>query len=106
MVSEDEAEKAARWLLDNAARIGALRAQRIWAEEYRKSIKAVAMANWSDKPIGVQEREAYASLTYIAHLDVLRSAVEAEQTAAMEVKGREALVEFYRTQCANQRGRF
>ena len=106
MVTESEAEDAARWLLDNAARIGALRARRIWAEEYRKSVKAMAMASWNDKPIGVQEREAYASGSYIAHLNEIRAAVEAEQTAAMEVKGREAIVEFYRTQCANQRGRF
>ena len=105
-VSEAEAEDAARWLLDNAERIGALRARRIWAEEYRKSVKAIVMANYSDKPIGTQEREAYASSTYLLHLEVLREAVTAEQTASMEVKGKEAIIEFWRTQCANQRGRF
>ena len=41
------------------------KAERMYLEEFRKSKKALLMQQHGEKPIGAQEREAYAHADYI-----------------------------------------
>ncbi len=80
------------------------RAERVWIEEYRKSLKAILMKEHAALPAVAQEREAYADPRYLAHLDALKVAVEAEEAARWRMVTAQAAVEVWRTLSANDRG--
>ena len=80
------------------------RADRVYAEEYRKSLKAILMKEHAALPAVAQEREAYADPRYLAHLDALKVAVEAEEAARWRMVTAQAEVEVWRTLSANDRG--
>jgi arginine deiminase len=102
-VSERDLEKALDWLRDNADEAARAKAERIYCEEYRKSLKAVLMKQHAQLPLGAQEREAYADERYLMHLDKLRTAVfEDERIRALRVAA-ELKIEAWRTQQANFR---
>lgn len=79
MISDESVERTLDWLHETADAAAKARANRTYLEEYRKSLKALLMAKHKDKPIGAQEREAYADPEYIAHLEVIRAAVEEDE---------------------------
>lgn len=79
------------------------RADRVYAEEYRKSLKAILMKEHAALPAVAQEREAYADPRYLAHLDALKVAVEAEEAARWRMVTAQAAVEVWRTLSANNR---
>lgn len=105
MITDDQAEAALDFLRDNAPKAGKLRGLRIYAEEYRKSLKAILMSG-SDGKSGIdRETEAYSDPRYLAHLDKLRDAVTAdEENRALRV-GAEMRIEVWRTQSSNARGK-
>ena len=80
------------------------RADRVYAEEYRKSLKAILMKEHAALPAVAQEREAYADQRYLAHLDALKLAVKAEEAARWRMVTAQAAVEVWRTLSANDRG--
>ena len=51
------------------------KAERVYLEEYRKSLKALLMAASTQTIAALQERDAYADKTYTYHLMALRHAV-------------------------------
>ena len=79
------------------------KAERVYLEEYRKSKKALLMQEHSDKPLGTQEREAYAHEDYIRLLEALKAAVEAEEAARWQLVAAQARVEVWRSQEASAR---
>jgi hypothetical protein len=79
------------------------KAERIYLEEYRKSLKAILMTASDEKSAVMQEKEAYADKTYIDHLKALRIAVEEEETLRWRMVASEAAIEVWRTQSANDR---
>ncbi len=80
------------------------RADRVYAEEWRKSLKAILMKEHAALPAVAQEREAYADPRYLEHLDALKTAVEAEEAARWRMVTAQAAVEVWRTLSANDRG--
>ena len=80
------------------------RADRVYAEEFRKSLKAILMKEHAALPAVAQEREAYADPRYLQHLDALKTAVEAEEAARWRMVTAQAAVEVWRTLSANDRG--
>ena len=79
------------------------KAERIYIEEYRKSLKAILMKACGKSASAAQETEAYADPTYIKHLDALRAAVEEEETLRWRMVTLEAAVEVWRSQEASNR---
>ena len=83
------------------------KAERIYLEEYRKTLKAVLMKHAEAEGIKVsatQEREAYAAPAYAAHLEGLRAAVEAEEALRWRMVAAEAAIEVWRsTEASNRR---
>lgn len=79
------------------------KANRIYLEEYRKTIKAQLMKDSGLESIGAQEREAYAHDDYKAHLEGLRSAVEVEETLRWRLVSAQAAVDVWRSQESSAR---
>ncbi len=74
--------KALDWIRDHATEMAQAKANRVQLEEFRKSKKALLMKAAEQSGFttsAAQEREAYAHPEYIALLDALKEAVEAEE---------------------------
>lgn len=79
------------------------KAERVYLEEFRKSKKAILMQSHGDKPIGAQEREAYAHPEYIGLLAALQVAVEKEETLRWRLVACQTSVDVWRSQNASNR---
>ncbi len=86
-----------------APRLAKAKAERIYMEEYRKSLKALLMKASGQKTAAAQETEAYAHPDYVKHLAGLQAAVEAEETLRWQMVATEAAVEVWRSQEASNR---
>lgn len=102
-LTEADIERAVDYLRDSAETTAQARANRVYLEEYRKSLKAMLMKQF-DGTAAAQEREAYAHADYVAHLDALKEAVFAEQKALFLREAAQAKIEWWRTSSANYRG--
>jgi len=96
-------QSAVDYMVKTAPEYAKAKAERVYLEEYRKSKKAILMQNHAEKPIGAQEREAYASAEYLGVLAALRVAVEAEETLRWKLVAAQARVEVWRSQEASNR---
>ena len=103
MITDTEAEKALDYIRDNATKAAQARANRIYVEEYRKTIKAQLMKESADLPLGAQEREAYSDVKYIQHLNAIREAVEQDEYFRWMLTAAEAKLKCWQTQSANNR---
>ena len=102
MISDEDVEKAIDYLRDNADNAAKARAERIYMEEFRKSLKALIMKDHIDATVSAQEREAYADPRYQTHLEALRQAVYRDEKARFMRIAAEAKIEAWRTSSANQ----
>lgn len=83
--------------------LAAAKAQRVYLEEYRKSLKAILMKACKENSAVAQEREAYADDTYITHLHALKLAVEQEESLRWRMVASEAAIEVWRSQESSNR---
>jgi hypothetical protein len=102
-VKKIDPQSAVDYMVKSAPVYAKARAERVYLEEFRKSKKALLMQQHSDKPIGAQEREAYAHPEYIGLLAALRVAVEAEENARWMLIAAQTRVEVWRSQEASNR---
>jgi hypothetical protein len=106
-MSDDKKPIDARGALDTmwelAPKYAKAKGERIYLEEYRKTLKALLMKQSHEGSIGAQERDAYAHDTYKAHLDGLRAAVEVEETLRWRLVASQAAVDVWRSQEASNR---
>jgi hypothetical protein len=105
MITDDQAERAADWLRENARLAGVCRSERVYCEEFRKSLKAILMAEAPGKTAGDREAWAYAHERYQAHLRKLREAVLADEENRATREAAVMKIEVWRTQSSNLRGR-
>jgi hypothetical protein len=90
-------------MLDTAPRLAKAKGERVYLEEYRKSLKAILMQAGVGKTAVMQERDAYADPQYTEHLRALRIAVEAEEALRWRMVALQAAVEVWRSQEASNR---
>ena len=104
-VSEREVNpnEAIDYIIRHAPKFAKAKAERIYIEEYRKSLKAILMKRSLESAIGAQEREAYAHQEYIELLEGLRDAVEVEEKLRWDMIAAQARVEVWRSQEASNR---
>jgi len=105
MISDDDAEKAADYIRDNAAKAGDAHATRVYLTEYRKSLKAILMGDKLLDALGAQERYAYSHQKYLKHLDALREAIAEDKRIEWMMKAAETKIDVWRSQSANSRGK-
>lgn len=103
MSTERDPHKAVDYIIANAKKFAQAKADRIYMEEYRKSLKSILMKRSCEDTIGAQEREAYAHEEYKALLDALRVAVETEEKLRWDLIAAQARVEIWRSEQANLR---
>ena len=103
MITEEEVEKAIDYLRDTAVDAAQARADRIYLEEYRKSLKAMIMSEFAGLAIGAQERQAYRDQRYVDLLEALKQAVFADEKIRFMRVAASAKIEAWRSQSANQR---
>ena len=79
------------------------KAERIYLEEYRKSLKAILMKESLESAVNAQEREAYSHPKYLQHLKDLKKAVIDEEALRWEMVSAQARIEVWRSQEASAR---
>lgn len=104
VITDDEVQKALDFLRFQSPDAAKAKAERIYLEEYRKTVKATAMKNCLSLPVSAQEREAYSSKEYVAHLEVMRDAIEKDEFFRWKMVAAQAIIEAWRTSSANERG--
>lgn len=103
MIEESAVEEAVHWLADNAKKAAQRRAERVYEDEYRKSLKAILMKEHAGESGIVQEREAYADPRYIDHLKKIKETVYRDELNRAMRSQKEILIEAWRSQNANYR---
>lgn len=79
MITTNEIEKAIDFLVKSASEAGQTRANRLYLEEFRKSLKAQIMSQNQDLPVNAQEREAYRNDAYLTHLEAMKEAIQEDE---------------------------
>lgn len=102
-IKDEEIDRALDYLRDNADAAAKARAERVYVEEYRKTIKAKIMKEHDGKSAVIQEREAYADARYVEHLDAIRQAVANDERHRFLLSAADAKIQAWRTQCATER---
>jgi len=83
------------FMRDNARALAQAKANRVYCEEFRKTLKARLMTGVG--AIGAQEVAAYAHPNYEAHLEALKAAVEEETRLHWLMVAAQAKVEIWRS---------
>lgn len=100
MSDEIDPQKALRSLATMAPQYAQARATVRYLDEYRKTVKALAMRDAElagHRSAAAQEREAYASPQYTAHLEAIRTADEISETLRWKLVATEAAIEVWRS---------
>lgn len=79
------------------------KANRVYLDEYRKSLKAILMKASAEKTSAAQETEAYSHPDYVAHLKALQAAVEEEEKLRWRLVASQAAIEIWRSKEASNR---
>lgn len=95
--------KAVDYILANAGKHAAAKAERVYLEEFRKSKKALLMGASDEKAANAREQFAYAHPDYIQLLEGLKAAIETEERLKWDLVAAQARIEIWRTQSANNR---
>lgn len=103
MSQEIDIFKCLDFIRDHAPEYAQAKADRIYMEEYRKSLKASYMSEMVGEPVNAQERYAYAHPGYVSHLKALSAAVEKEENLRWLLIGAQAKISVWQSLGANQR---
>ena len=96
--------KAVDFLITNAGKFAKAKAERVYLEEFRKSKKALLMAECTEKAVNAREQYAYSHPEYLELLEGLREAVEVEEELRWQQVAAQLRVEVWRSQEASNRG--
>ncbi len=98
-------QAAVDYMIAKSGEFAQAKANRIYCEEYRKTLKSQLMKEAMIKfdSVNAQEREAYAHPDYKQHLLALREAVEQEEKLRWMLIAAEARIEVWRSQEASKR---
>ena len=86
-----------------APRVAKAKAELVYLDEYKRSLKAILMKSSGEKTSAAQETEAYSHPDYIKHLAGLQAATEAYESLRWQMVALEAAVDVWRSQEASNR---
>jgi hypothetical protein len=98
--------KAIEFILDQAPKFAAAKAQRVYLEEFRKTKKALLMKDAMTRGIDsavAQEREAYAHPEYQELLHGLSMAIEQEEGLLWKLRAAQMKSDIWRSEQASER---
>ena len=96
-------EDALEFMKNNAKALAKAKAERIYLDEYRKSLKAMLFQKAPSGTIADRESWAYANEDYISNLEGLKIAVEEEERLKWLMIAAQATVEVWRSREASNR---
>ena len=102
-MSSHDPHAAVDYIIKNAGSFAKAKATRVYLEEFRKSKKALLMAESTDKAANAREQYAYSHDEYLALLAGYRESVEVEEKLRWDLIAAQARVEIWRTEQANNR---
>jgi len=97
MISQRDIEKALDFLRDSAESAAMNRSNRVYMEEYRKSLKAQLMSENLDMPVNAQEREAYKNVEYITHLEAMKEAIYQDEKLRFLIEAAKTKISAWQT---------
>jgi len=103
LISDEDVEKAIDYLRDNAETAAQASANRVYIEQYRKSLKAQLRQKAPVRAQGDKDDFAYAHPEYLDLLDGLKVAVFEHEQHRYLIAAAQAKIEAWRTQSSNQR---
>ncbi len=103
MITEDQVDEALELLRTGAVKAAKAHAERVYMQEFRKTVKAQIMQEHDRESGIVQEREAYADPRYIRHLEALRDAIFLDEKESWATVAAKATLEAFKTQSWNER---
>lgn len=102
-MKQHDPNRAIDYIIANASKYAAAKANRVFIEEFRKSKKALLMAQSTAEAANAREQHAYASPEYVELLNGLKAAVEVEETLKWELIAAQLRVDVWRSQEASNR---
>ncbi len=90
--------KAIEYIQRNAGTYAQAKANRIYIENYLKTVKARLMGSSPATAIGAKEIYAYSSEIYVEQLDGLKDAIEVEETLRYMLEAAKLKVEVWKVQ--------
>jgi len=103
-VSEErDPHKAVDYILQNKGHYAKAKSERVYLEEFKKSLKAILMKRTNESSIAAQEREAYSHPEYLELLEGIKVATEIEEKLRWDLIAAQARIEIWRTEQANHR---
>ena len=102
-MKKTDANTAIDFIYSNAKPFAMAKANRIYCEEFRKSKKAILMAQSTAEAANAREQYAYAHPDYLALLGALKAAVETEEELRWKMVAAQARVEVWRSEEASAR---
>lgn len=103
MINDEQAEKCAEFIRDNAAAYAKAKSERIYLHEFRKSQKAMLINACDDKGVQAKEAFAYSHADYIEVLEGYRIAVEEEEKLRWMMVAAQAKIDIWKTESVNSR---
>lgn len=103
MITQDDAERAVDWLGNNASEIAQARAERLYIEQWIKTVKATIQAEQEGMSAAASEIVALASPRYAKALAAFKEAVLADERFRFLVAAAEARIEAWRSQESTRR---
>ena len=95
--------KCLDYIRDHAKQYAQAKANRVYLEEWRKTLKARLMATQLGEPVNAREIYAYAHPDYAELLEGLKAAIEQEENLRWKLIAAQAKIEVWRSLSANQR---
>ena len=95
--------KTLEYIKNTAPKYAKAKADRIFLEEFRKSLKASLMATQLGEAVNAQERYAYAHHEYTRHLEAMQTAIQQEEEYRWKLVSAQAMVQCWQTLSANER---
>lgn len=98
--------EAVDYMIAKSGEYAQAKANRIYVEEYRKTLKAELCKRAMEagyEAVNAQEREAYSHPDYKAHLTAIKQAVEAEEKLRWMLIAAEARISVWRSMEASNR---
>ena len=102
-VRDTDPHDAIDYILRHGNQFAKAKAQRVYLEEFRKSKKAILMAQSTAEAANAREQYAYSHPEYTALLEGIRDAVEVEEKLRWDLIAAQARVEVWRSEEASAR---
>ena len=89
---------AAEFIIRSAKPYAQAKANRMYIEEHRKTLKALLMNESTGKTVSDREQYAYSHPSYQALLNNFKDAVLEEETLRVQIKGAELTIELWKAE--------